>query len=145
MVSTTKNRKGPKGVSSYKKTTELMPEHMPVCLAISAQPPAIPAGVLVWRIAALDHPPQLAHVSAMAGAVTNELLLEHLKAMRAELATLIRQNRELRDRLTEVHAAVVALRRDQRRMPRSPRLWPVRVDRISDRGEIIEKRLELVD
>ncbi len=49
----------------------------------------------------------------MAGAVTNELLLEHMKAMRAELAILTRQNRELRDRLTEVHAAVVALRRDQ--------------------------------
>ena len=49
----------------------------------------------------------------MAGTVTNELLLEHMKAMRAELVTLTRQNRELRDRLTEVHAAVVAPRRDQ--------------------------------
>ena len=41
-------------------------------------------------------------------AVTNELLLEQMKAMRTEIATLARQNRELRDRLTEVHTAVGA-------------------------------------
>ena len=41
-------------------------------------------------------------------AVTNELLLEQMKAMRAEIAALTRQIRELRDRLTEVHASVVA-------------------------------------
>ncbi|MYI06310.1 MAG: hypothetical protein F4059_03025 [Gemmatimonadetes bacterium] len=41
-------------------------------------------------------------------AVTNELLLEQMKAMRTEIADLTRQIRELRDRLTEVHAAVVA-------------------------------------
>ncbi|MCY4141687.1 MAG: hypothetical protein OXF56_25910 [Rhodobacteraceae bacterium] len=40
--------------------------------------------------------------------VTNELLLEQMKAIRAELAALTRQNRELRDRLTEVHTTVVA-------------------------------------
>ena len=34
-------------------------------------------------------------------AVTNELLLEQMEAMRAEIAALTSQNRELRDRLTE--------------------------------------------
>ena len=81
----------------------------------------------------------------MAGTVTNELLLEHMKAMRAELATLTRQGRELRDRLTEVHAAVVALRRDQATDAEVAAALAVRVDRISDRVDIIEKRLELVD
>ena len=81
----------------------------------------------------------------MAETVTNELLLEHMKAMRAELAALTRQNRELRDRLTEVHAAVVALRRDQATDAVVAATLAVRVDRISDRVDIIEKRLELVD
>ena len=81
----------------------------------------------------------------MAGTVTNELLLEHMKAMRAELVTLTRQNRELRDRLTEVHAAVIARRRDQATDAEVAATLAVRVDRISDRVDIIEKRLELVD
>ncbi len=81
----------------------------------------------------------------MSGTVTNELLLEHMKAMRAELSAPARQNRELRDRLTEVHATVVALRRDQATDAEVAATLAVRVDRISDRGDIIEKRLELVD
>ena len=81
----------------------------------------------------------------MAETVTNELLLEHMKAMRAELAALTRQNRELRDRLTDVHTAVVALRRDQATDAEVAATLAVRVDRISDRVDIIEKRLELVD
>ena len=40
--------------------------------------------------------------------VTNQLLLEQMKAMRAELAALARQDREMRDRLKEVHTAVAA-------------------------------------
>ena len=88
---------------------------------------------------------QPAHVQAMAETVTNELLLEHMKAMRAELAALTRQNRELRDRLTEVHAAVVALRRDQATDAEVAATLAVRVDRISDRVDIIESASNSVD
>ena len=64
-----------------------------------------------WRALRLT----VRHVRRMFGAmaVTNELLLNHMKAMHAELAALTKQNRELRDRLTEVHAAVAARRRNQ--------------------------------
>ena len=48
----------------------------------------------------------------MNGTVTNELLIENMKAMCAELAALAVQIKELRDRQTETHAAVGALRRD---------------------------------
>ena len=83
--------------------------------------------------AVLDRPLRQTHIRDMTGTVTNELLLEHMKAMRAELAALAVQIKELRDRQTETHAAEVAA------------TLAVRVDRISDRVEIIEKRLELVD
>ena len=96
-------------------------------------------------IAALDRPSRQTHIRDMAGTITNELLLEHMKAMRAELAALAVQIRELRDRQTETHAAVVALRRDQAADAEVAATLAVRVDRISDRVEIIEKRLELVD
>ena len=81
----------------------------------------------------------------MAENVTNELLLEHMKAMRVELAALSGQIRELRDRQTEMHGAVVALRRDQAADAEVAAALAVRVDRISDRVDLIEKRLELVD
>ena len=63
-------------------------------------------------IAALDRPLHQTHFRDMNGTVTNELLLENMKAMCAELAALAVQIKELRDRQTETHAAVGALRRD---------------------------------
>lgn len=60
-------------------------------------------------VAVLDRPSRQTHIRDMAGTVTNELLLEHMKAMRAELAALAAQVKELRDRQTETHAAVVAI------------------------------------
>ncbi len=60
-----------------------------------------------------DRQPQHAHVRDMVENVTNELLLEHMSAMRTELASLAGQTRELRDRQAETHAAGIALRHDQ--------------------------------
>ena len=64
-------------------------------------------------IAVLDRPLCQTHIRDMIGTVTNELRLEHIKAMRAELVVLAEQIRELRDGQTETHAAVVALRLGQ--------------------------------
>ena len=79
----------------------------------------------------------------MTGSVTNELLLEHMKALRAELACVREDMRELRNRQTETHAAVLALRRDQTQDAEIGASLAARVDRLHDRIERIERRLEL--
>ena len=73
------------------------------------------------------------------------LVLEHLKAIRAELATARGDLRELRDRLVETHAAVLAVRRDQVNDAGTGASLAVRVDRLADRMDRVELRLELAD
>lgn len=81
----------------------------------------------------------------MAKNVTNNLLLDYMKAIRAELAALTTRNRELRDRFTKVHTRAVALHRNRATDAEVAAALTVRIDRISDRVEIIRKRFELID
>ena len=68
--------------------------------------PVAKVGRCKWRVLRLTAHRDRRMFGAMA--ITNELLLEQMKALRDEITALTRQNRELRDRLTEVHAAVTA-------------------------------------
>lgn len=77
--------------------------------------------------------------------VTNELLFEQMKAIRSELAGMRDDLRELRDRQVETHTAVLAVRRDQINDAETGANLAVRVDRLADRLERIERRLDLVD
>ncbi len=77
--------------------------------------------------------------------VTNELLLEHMKALRTELAAMREDIRELRDRQNETHSAVLAVRRDQAHDAEIGVHLAARVDRLYDRLQRVEKRLELSD
>ena len=77
--------------------------------------------------------------------VTNELLFEQMKAIRSELADMRDDLRELRDRQVETHTAVLAVRRDQINDAETGANLAVRVDRLADRLERIERRLDLVD
>ena len=77
--------------------------------------------------------------------VTNELLIEHMKAVRAELASMREDIRELRDRQNETHGAVLAIRRDQVQDAEVAIHLAARVDRLYDRIERIERRVDLAD
>ena len=63
--------------------------------------------------------------------VTNELLLEHLKAIQGRLSNLERGQSEIRDRLGRLEEGMASLSR--------------RVDHLTERVERIERRLDLVD
>ena len=84
-------------------------------------------------------------VSLMPENVTNDLLFEQLKAVRAELTGIREDARELRDRQVETHAAVLAVRRDQLGEAETSANLTTRVDRLSDRMARIERRLDLTD
>lgn len=73
------------------------------------------------------------------------IVLEHLKAIRSELAVVRDDLRELRDRQVETHTAVLAVRRDQIHDAETGANLAVRVDRLTDRMDRIERRLDLVD
>ena len=73
------------------------------------------------------------------------LVLEHLKVIRSELAALRDDLRELRDRQVETHTAVLAVRRDQIHDAETGANLAARVDRLADRLERIERRLDLSD
>lgn len=77
--------------------------------------------------------------------VTNELIFEQLKSMRSELADMRDDLRELRGRQVETHAAVLALRRDQVNDAETGANLAIRVDRLTDRMERIERRLDLAE
>ena len=62
---------------------------------------------------------------------------EHLKGIRAELAKLREDVRELRDRQVETHTAVLAVRRDQVHDAETSAGLAIRVDRLADRMIVI--------
>ncbi|WP_123105014.1 hypothetical protein [Acidithiobacillus sulfuriphilus] len=76
------------------------------------------------------------------------LLLEHLKALRNEVAILrIEMHDEFRDlkqRVTSLEAALVRLRGDLVGMQEDAYRQQSRIDQIVDRIERIERRLELI-
>ncbi len=72
------------------------------------------------------------------------LILEHLKAIRTEVAAVKSDTMDLRNRMGQVEIAIAGLRRDFAHADENSAILSVRMDRVIERIERIEKRLELV-
>lgn len=72
------------------------------------------------------------------------LVLEQIKAIRADLAAVRDDLRELTHRTGRLELAIAGLRRDQAHFDESHAETSVRMDRLNERIERIERRLELL-
>jgi len=73
------------------------------------------------------------------------LVLEHLRAIRASQARVEQTLAEHGERLTAIELAMAGMRREHAVDAEAGALLGVRVDRISDRVARLERRLELAD
>ena len=71
------------------------------------------------------------------------LVLEQLRAIRSDIASVKEDTREIKNRLVIVESGIATLRRDGGDFAASIADQHLRYDRINDRIERIEKRLEL--
>jgi septal ring factor EnvC (AmiA/AmiB activator) len=73
----------------------------------------------------------------------DNIVLEHLRAIRAEIASVKEDTREIKSRLIIVESGIASLRRDGGDFAASIADQHLRYDRLSDRIDRIEKRLDL--
>jgi hypothetical protein len=73
------------------------------------------------------------------------LVLEHLRAIRAELAGLREDVGELKLRQSETHRAVLSVRRDQVSDAETVAHVEARMDKLVDRVARIERRLDIAE
>lgn len=73
----------------------------------------------------------------------DNLLLEHLKAIRADIGTIKADLKENTSRLGRIEVAVAGLRRDIAHNEESTAEQSLRIDRINERIERIERHLEI--
>jgi chromosome segregation ATPase len=73
----------------------------------------------------------------------DNLLLEHLKAIRADIGTIKADLKENTTRLGRIEVAVAGLRRDIAHNEEATAEQSLRIDRINERIERIERRLEI--
>ncbi|HHW77103.1 MAG TPA: hypothetical protein GX399_08785 [Xanthomonadaceae bacterium] len=73
------------------------------------------------------------------------LILEHLRAIRADIGGIKDDVREIKQRLTSLEAAVAGLRRDSANLYGDVIDQQARYDRLAERLERIERRLDLAD
>ncbi len=73
------------------------------------------------------------------------LMLEHLKKFQATLDSMQRDIRELKIRQSETHTAVLGLRRDQLSDAEGTAHMQTQMDRVGDRLDRIERRLDLTN
>lgn len=73
------------------------------------------------------------------------LILEHLRALRAGQGRIEDEVKEVKHRLTSVEAGIAGLRRDGAGTQEDVYHQQSAIDKIKERLERIEKRLELVD
>jgi chromosome segregation ATPase len=71
------------------------------------------------------------------------LILEHLRAIRADISGIKDDVREIKQRLTSLEAAVAGLRRDNANLYDDMAGHHARYDRLAERVERIERRLDL--
>ena len=71
------------------------------------------------------------------------LILEHLRAMRADISTIKDDMREVKQRLTSLEVSVASLRRDNAHLFLDSAEHNARYDRLSERVERIERRLDI--
>ena len=71
---------------------------------------------------------------------TSNLIIEHLKALRAEVASVKADTSELRTRLGHVETGIAGLRRDFAHADENTAILGVRLDRLIEHMERLEKR-----
>ena len=72
------------------------------------------------------------------------LVLEHLRAIRADIGMMKDDIREVKQRLTSLESGVAALRRDNAHLYGDMADQQSRYDRLSERVERIERRLDIL-
>ena len=75
----------------------------------------------------------------------DSLVLEHLGAIRADIGVIRDDVREVKCRLTSLEGAVAGLKRDQAQGDADSADQHARYDRLAERVERIERRLDLRD
>ena len=75
----------------------------------------------------------------------DNLVLEHLRAIRADVASIKDDVREVKHRLTSLEGAVAGLKRDQAPSYPDAADQHARYDRLAERLERVEHRLDLRD
>lgn len=73
------------------------------------------------------------------------LVLEQLRLIRSELASVKDDTREIKTRLAVVESGIASLRRDNGDFATSIAAQHLSYDRLSDRVDRIERRLDLTD
>jgi septal ring factor EnvC (AmiA/AmiB activator) len=73
------------------------------------------------------------------------LVLEQLRLIRSEISSVKEDTREIKTRLVLVESGVASLRRDNGDFATTLAAQHLAYDRLSDRIERIEKRLDLVN
>ncbi|MGN6495809.1 MAG: hypothetical protein ACTHK5_00500 [Tsuneonella sp.] len=73
------------------------------------------------------------------------LVLEHLKRFQAVMETMAHDLREVKTRQSEMHAAILGLRRDQVNDAEASAHLQTQFDWLRDRLDRIERRLELTN
>lgn len=73
------------------------------------------------------------------------LVLEQLRALRADVASVKEDTREIKTRLAVVESGIASLRRDSGDFATSIAAQHLSYDRLAERVERIERRLDLSD
>jgi septal ring factor EnvC (AmiA/AmiB activator) len=73
------------------------------------------------------------------------LVLEQLRALRGDIAAVKEDTREIKTRLAVVESGIASLRRDNGDFATSIAAQHLSFDRLSDRVQRIEQRLNLTD
>ena len=75
---------------------------------------------------------------------TDNIILEHLKAIRAELAEIKADTSDIKLRLRSVDTSVIELRRNDVHLFEDDARQQVSLDKLIERIQRIEKRLDLI-
>jgi chromosome segregation ATPase len=73
----------------------------------------------------------------------SNIVIEHLKALRAEVAAVKADTQEMRMRMGQVETGIAGLRRDFAHADENAAILSVRIDRLIERMDRLEKRLEV--
>ena len=73
------------------------------------------------------------------------IIIEHLRAIRADIGTVKEDMREVKTRLTHVEAGIASLKRDSAHQYDETASSNARYDRLAERLEKLEKRLDLAN
>ena len=74
---------------------------------------------------------------------TESLIIEHLRAMRAEIASVKADTTDMRQRLCSIDTSVIDMRRNGVHLFEEMAHHQVTMDKMLDRVQRIEKRLDL--